>query len=290
MTKSTVTLVLALGTTGVLCGCDVEPDSALAYDTVARVEIGALRASPWGKEMLATGSIDIEGTDACATFVKSANTVTIGTGNQRLEVYIEGEIDIDTADDCAETLEKEITAKKPDDGEPRVVRAELVSDGLFAFVVGPAPLPSPSKARLEDLVDADPSPDDKPVWFTTRPDSQSKQVQHVEGWMDPAKGLDARIRVEFSDVALAAKSGAEATMFLTMLRMSDEMSDVAKGVTLNTSGDTVTADVHETEMTMKRLVAQNRNRHPSSRKALKKRRKQAKENGGFSISFGAHED
>ncbi len=296
MTKSSVALALALGTTGALSGCDVEPDSALAYDTVARVELDALQASSWGKEMLGTGNIDVDvdGSDACGTFVKSAKTLTVGTGSDRIEVYVEGKLDADAAEDCADTLEKELSAKKPDDGEkPQVLRAELVADGVFAFVVGPAPLPRPSRARLKDLLDADPSPDGKPMWFTTRPGSKSKELQYAEGWMDPAKGLDAHVSVEFTGEALAAKSGAEATMFLTMLRMSDEMSDVAKSIELKTSGNTITAEVHATEKTMKKLVAQSSGDHKPHAKIREhrgKHSKNGKQESGISFSFSTDED
>lgn len=293
MTKSSVALALALGTTGALSGCDVEPDSALAYDTVARVELDALQASAWGKEILGTGNVNVnvEGSDACGTFVKSAKTVTVGTGSERIEVYVEGKLDADAADDCADALEKELTAKKPTGGEkPKVLRAELIADGVFAFVVGPAPLPRPSRARLKDLIDADPSPDGKPIWFTTRPGSNSKQLQYAEGWMDPAKGLDAHVSVEFTAEALAAKSGAEATMFLTMLRMSDEMSDVAKSINIKTSGNTITADVHATAKTMKKLVAQTSGDHKPSAEIREHHGKQTKGKSGVSFSFGTDED
>lgn len=293
MTKSSAALALALGTAGVLCGCDVEPDSALAYDTVARVELDALQASAWGKEMLGTGNVNvnIEGSDACGTFVKSAKTLTVGTGSDRIEVYVEGKLDPDAADDCAEALEKELTAKKPKDGDkPKALRAELVADGVFAFVVGPAPLPRPSRARLKDLLDADPSPDGKPIWFTTRPGSKSKELQYAEGWLDPAKGLHAHVSVEFTGEALAAKSGAEATMFLTMLRMSDEMSEVAKSIDLKTSGNTITADVHATTKTMKKLVAQSSSDHNASAEIREHHRKHGKDKSGVSFSFSTDKD
>lgn len=294
MTKSAVALALAVGTSAALLGCDVEPDSALAYDTVARIELAALQASPWGKEILGTGNVNvnIEGSDACGTFVKSAKALTVGTGSDRIEVYVEGKIDADAAEDCAEALEDELTAKKPTDGKkPQVLRAEMVTSGVFAFVVGPAPLPRPSRARLKDLMDADPSPDGKPIWFTTRPGGKSKELQYAEGWMDPGKGLDAHVSVEFTAEALAAKSGAEATMFLTMLRMSDEMSDVAKSIELKTAGNTISADVHATAKTMKKLVAQADSDHKPNAKIRERHRKQAEgKKSGISFSFGTEED
>ncbi|MEM6290542.1 MAG: hypothetical protein AAGA54_04725 [Myxococcota bacterium] len=287
MKNLAATLTLACATAGLLAGCDVEPGSALEYDTVARIDLGAMKASPWGKEMLGSSAIDvdIDGSDACADLVNAAETVTVGTGQGRVEVYVQGPIDADAADDCLAVIEKDLADDPVEKGEtPKSIRGESIGKKTFAFVVGSEPLPAPSKARLKDLTDADPSPHGEPMWFVARPAGKS-DIQYAEAWMSPKKGLDGHLSIEFADEAKAAKIGAEATMALTMLKMSDEAGDFAKAIDLDLSGATMSADVHASTKTMKAVLKNSGKPHekpsPEEIEAMHKRARK----DGHSISF-----
>ena len=285
----TAAIVLASVTAGLLVGCDAEPGSAFEYDTVARVDLDAVRSSAWGKNLLEGDSVQIsvDGSHDCEALVADTDAVTLGTGRDRVEIYVEGSFASKAVDDCIDALEADFSKEKPKKGETRhAFKSKTLGQGMFAIVVGPAPLPTPSRDRLDDLLDADPSPADEPIWFTARPDKATEELRYVEGWLDPSKGLDAHVGVEFSDDAVAAKNGAEATMFLTAMRFSDEMSAFANAVDLDTSGNTVSADVHASADTMKALMKSSSKRSKADGMTIEEAKKYRKGKSGVSFSFG----
>lgn len=287
-------IVLASVTAGLLVGCDAEPGSAFEYDTVARVDLDALRSSSWGKDMFEGDSVQIsvDGSQDCEALVANTDTVTLGTGADRVEIYVEGTFSAKAVGACVDALEADFAKKKTEKGEtPHALKSKMLGNGMFAIVVGPGPLPTPSRDRLDDLLDADPSPADEPIWFTARPDSATEELRYVEGWLNPAKGLDAHVGIEFADETVAAKTGAEATMFLTAMKFSDETSALARTVELDTSGNTINADVHASADTMKAfLQASSKRSKPDGAEIeaeLKRAKKRSKGKSGVSFSFGS---
>lgn len=282
-------IVLVSVTAGLLVGCDVEPGSAFEYDTVARLDLDALRGSPWAKDMFQHGrvQISVDGSHDCEALVDDIDAVTLGTGNDRVEIYMEGSFSTKAIDACVDAVRDDFSKKKTKRGEkPRSLKSKTLGNGTFAVVIGAGALPTPSRDRLSDLLDADPSPSDQPIWFTARPGDASEDVRYVEGWLDPKKGLDAHVGVEFVDDALAAKTGAEATMFLTAMRLSDETSALAKAVALETSGGTISADVQASSDTMKAFMKASSMKASGKGMTADEAKKHAKGRGSVSFSFG----
>ena len=286
-------IVLASITAGLLVGCDVEPGSAFEYDTVAHLDLDALRSSPWAKGMFEDGNIQIsvDGSHDCEALVDDTDAVTLGTGSDRVEIYLEGSFSSKEVDACIGALEDDFAKKKTEKGEkPHKLKSKALGKGMFAVVIGTGTLPTPSRDRLSDLLDADPSPSDEPIWFTGRPDDSGEKVRYVEGWLNPKKGFDAHVGIEFADEATAAKTGAEATMFLTAMRLSDDTSEMAKAVQLDASGNTLSADVHASSDTMKAFMKASSMKASGKGMTAEEAKKHAKEHGkgtgSVSFSFG----
>lgn len=257
------------------------------------MDLDALRGSPWAKDMFEDGNIQIsvDGSHDCEALVDDTDAVTLGTGNDRVEIYVEGSFSAKEVDACIDALRDDFAKQKPEKGEkPHTLKSKVLGNGMFAVVIGTGTLPTPSRDRLSDLLDADPSPSDEPIWFTARPGDTSEDVRYVEGWLNPKKGLDAHVGIEFADEALAAKTGAEATMFLTAMRLSDETSAMAKAVALDTSGSTISADVHATSDTMKAFMKASSMKASGKGMTAEEAKKHAKEHGkgkgSVSFSFG----
>ena len=258
-----------------LAACDVDPASALDYDAVGHIELQALESSSWAKGVLKGGTVRFtaggKDSDACGRLLKQADAVTFGVGHQRAELYLEGSLDKGDAQTCLDALADDL-----DKGDE--IHSATLRGGVLAVAIGPAPLPAPTAARMRDLLDSDPSPkSDQPIWFVVDRAAKSGDFKYIEGWVDPRKGLDAHVQVDFADESAATKRHAEAALALTAAKMSGELGELAKRVKLSTAGETITADVRAPARVMETLMTEGK----------KKGDKDGKAKASFNFSIGS---
>jgi hypothetical protein len=260
-------LLLVGAAAAVLPACDVEPSSAIDYDVVAHVELARLQKAPWiAKAMEGGGSAAINLTTddgkkstlpTCAEVLKTAESLTLGTGNERVELYVEGALSKKDTQKCFDELKASFAdgKSKTKSGKKETVRTAVLGDSLVAVTIGAAPLPAPTRARLKDLLDAEPSNSGKEAaWFTMHKGTDSGDVKYAEGWANADKGLDAHVQFEMKDEAKAAEVQGEVSATLLALKLSGEMADLAKAVKIASSGDTITADVKASDKQMQKMV------------------------------------
>jgi hypothetical protein len=269
----------AITTAAILAGgCDAE-DTPLDYDAVGHIDVRAMRASQWVSAVIGKGAIgpniEISGDldRACIEVLGQAEAVTVGTGQKKLEVYVQGPRDSKVAQTCIASLKQ--LAK---DDAARL-EARWIADDVLAIGAGPDTLPNTSGARLESLRAFEPSATGgKTAWWVARNVAGKAGIEYVEGWADVGKGFDAHVSVQFDSEAAASKTHGELSLGLTALRLSGEMSELISAVALEAGGDTVTADVHATETQMRKLVARSQSQSQPGKKPGA--------HGSFKISIG----
>lgn len=297
--------LLVGGIAASLTACDVEPTSAIDYDAVAHFDLATLKASPWAKRALAGDSFQLSWSadgksksKACVELLRHTDALTLGVGHERVEVYASGSLATSGAQACIDEIRDHLAtearakakagkkAKGKASSRPDAVRGEILGDDLVAIVVGPEPLPAPSRARLGDLLATAPSASGtEPLWLTAHPDGKDGELKYIEGWADPATGLDAHLHLELPDAAKAAELHGQAQLALTALRLSGELGGLGSAIELTQAGDTITADVHATQEQMKSAmkaskVSARADTEPGSEPETKR-------GTSFSFSFGS---
>lgn len=256
MTTPTPSLALGLCLLGlVAAGCDSDTSSPADYRIVAHADIGALKAAPWIADAMKGDKIDLSGDlGACAPLVLDATAVTLGVNEDAFEVYVEGKFTAKQATACADHVATTLV-KKGAKADEKVETAQL-GDGLFAVYRGAF---KPSRTRLKGLVAADPTPAGKQaLWVVAHDDANKGEVEHVEAWATAGKGLDAHVEVHFDSAKAAAEIYGQAAMGLAALRLSDDMGDLAKAISVSSGGDTVTAEIHASNDLVRKLMAESR--------------------------------
>ena len=257
-------LLFAGASAALLAGCDVEPGSAMDYDLVAHVDLHRLQKASWVKKAMEGGSTEIKlhpdgknTTETCTALLEEADALTMGTGNDRVEIYVEGKFDDARTDKCFDELKAQFAGgkAKTESGKAQKVRTVELGDALVGVAIGPDPLPVPSKARLQDLLDAEPSQSgNEALWFTVQNGPKNENVKYAEGWANTDKGFAAHVQLELKDAATATELHAQAQAILFALKVSSDTADLVKGIKLKASGDTITADVSATEKLMSKAV------------------------------------
>src|SRR5690606_29403699 len=143
---------------------------------------------PWVKKVFEGGSTKIElngksSTPTCTALLKDARAVTLGTGNDRVEIYVEGTVDRKRVDACFGELKAEVEGKKAktDNGKAKKVRTAVLGDALVGVAIGPEPLATPDKSRMKDLLDAEPSQSgNEAFWFTVQNGPKQGDVKYAE--------------------------------------------------------------------------------------------------------------
>lgn len=242
-------------------GCDAEAPGGggpIDYRAVGHVDIDAVKTAPWMKGALKDGKLEVHGElGACEDVVQKAKTVTFGAKEDAFEVYIGGSFGADEANACADFIDAKVAAEAGRlDGKPKP-EATLLAEGVFVVFGGGL---TPSRDRLEDLMDADPS-SGQPMWVTANMTGKGKPVERFEAWADPTKGMKAHAEVVFADEAKASEIYGQAVLGLTAMRMSDEVGELASAVDLDSSGKSMTAEVSLSTAQMKTLVAKSQARH-----------------------------
>ncbi len=244
-------LALALSAT---VGCDSEaPTSATDYRAIAHVDLDAAGSAPWVKKAIGTDSLDIGGDlGPCADIVDAATSVTVGHKEGEFEVYVTGKLEADKADACADHIEKmaKKSSKHRSGDEPEAV---ILDDDLFAIYHGT----TPSRARFETLLAADPSPSGKPMWVVAQPDAKTTKApfSYVQAWADTAKGFNAHVDVQLKDETTATELYGKAMLGLAAVQMSGEADELVKGLKLSNRGDTLTADMHVSPKDMTSIIS-----------------------------------
>lgn len=250
-------------------GCDLESTSAIEYEAVVHVDVATFQDTTWAKKAMQTGTFEFS-TDpkskdalrldskACGSLLKDLDAVTLGAGHDRLELYLEGTLG-GQATTCFDELEARVAAKKTaskgTSSAPDTVRIDRLSKAVVGIVIGPAPLPTPSIQRLDDLLDAHPgTTGHEPLWFTVRGDATEEGFESLEGWADPSQGLDARMVLELKNAEKANLLQSQASLAITALQLSGDAPDLGQIVRLSASGNTLTADVHATEAQIVKLM------------------------------------
>ena len=234
-------LVLATST-----GCDTEagadhPD----YKAVAHLDLDAAGSAPWVRALLASHDVELDADGelgACGPVLKAATSITAGGSEDKFEVYVTGAFDSKTTDACIDFIEDKASKSLGRHGhdEPEVVQ---LSDDLLALHSSGL---TPSRARMESLLDSDPSPAGQPMWIIAQPDAArgKHQVGYVQAWAKTAGGLDAHVEVQFNDEARSTELYGKAMLGLTALQLSGEMDGLADGIKLERKGDTLVANLH----------------------------------------------
>lgn len=216
------------------------------YTAVGHVEIARVRGVPWVADFMTKHHRDFDPMfESCAKVFHDAEAVTFGLADDRFEIYVTGDLDLDEASACGDKIDVD-----------RPASAIVLDEDLFVLYRGDI---EPDRARLEGLLARDPEPNAKhPIWMTGSAVSLShaSPVEHVQMWADPSKGLDAQAKVVFADEAKAAEIYGQATLGLTALRMSEHASELASAVDLDSSGDTMTVEIHATEDQMTEVLTE----------------------------------
>lgn len=261
--KLLVASSLALTTLG-STGCDGEaPPSASDFRAIAHVDIAAVTSSPWVKDAMGSGSLDLDADlGACADMVRAAESVTVGANDDGFEVYVIGKFDASKANACSDFIDKKVAeAKKKGKSMKMEPEAVLLDKDLFVVHGGAV---TPTDARLESLLDADPSPKGTSMWVVAQPDAKKSKepVEYIRAWANVSKGFDAHAELQFKEESKATELYGKATLGLTALQLSGEAPELADAVKLGRAGDTLTADVHADTKTMKKLVADKKKGGP----------------------------
>jgi len=280
--KLLVASSLALTTLG-STGCDGEaPPDASDFRAIGHIDISTVTASPWVKDAMGSGSLDLDADlGACAAMVRAAESVTVGANDDGFEVYVEGKFDTSKADACSDFIDGKVAeAKKKGKSMKMEPEAVLLDKDLFVIHGGAV---TPTDARLESLLAADPSPSGTSMWVIAQPDvKKSKQpVQYLRAWANLSKGFDAHAEVQFKDESKATELYGKATLGLAALQLSGEAPELTDGVKIDRAGDTLSADFHADTKTMKKLVADKKKGGPR----LKANAELDKEEGENSISI-----
>lgn len=270
----------------VCTGCDNAPKQARHYDTVARIDLQAVRASDWAKALLKDGKMPklVEG---CRDLLLRADAVTVGMGKGTTELYVEGATSASAMTTCVAHLTKE-QASTNEDGTKHAVKHEALADDLHAIVVGPEPLPTTTRARHQALLDADPGLGQRGIWLTARNAGKTSALSDIEMGLSTKDGLDGHVGLKFVEGTDAAAFAAQATVFLTAMRFSEETADVAKAVDLGVKGKTISIKVHATEAMVEAAIEAAGKDRPKASLRDEEIRKRMEEGHdfGFSFSFG----
>lgn len=236
--------------TSALAGCDSDAATSTDYRVVLHADVTALRASPLVAAALKDDALQIDGDlGACAELLRTATAVTVGADEGAFEVYVEGKFTAKAAKSCSEHVATQLAAK----GAKTDARVDttVVADGLFAVHRGPA---KPSRARMTSLRSADPSPGKQAAWLVAHDDDDKDEVEHVEAWISAGKAIDAHLDVHFDSATAATEIYGQAAIGLTALRLSSEMGELAKAISVSSAGDTLTAEFHASNELVRKLI------------------------------------
>jgi hypothetical protein len=218
-------LLLAGAAAAVLPACDVEPSSAIDYDVVAHVELARLQKAPWiAKAMEGGGSAAINLTTddgkkntlpTCAAVLKTAESLTLGTGNERVELYVEG------------ALSKKDTQKDLLDAEPSNSGKEAA---WFTMHQG---TDSGDVKYAEGWANADKGLDAH-VQFEMKDEAKAAEVQGEVS----ATLLALKLSGEMADLAKAVKIASSGDTLTADVRVSDkQMQKMVKTMSAGAGSD-----------------------------------------------------
>lgn len=256
------------------CDADMPGASDADYRAVGHLDLAAVKRTSWLKDALGDDALELPGLDACGDVLRQAKAITFGAGEDAFEVYVRGPIDAAAANACGDQIDAEMSTKARGSASEPTPEATMLADDLFVVFAGDL---TPSRSRLRSLLSVDPSPKgDQPIWMVATADGKDDPVSHVQAWADPSKGLDAHVEVQFDDAAKASEVYGQAMLGLAALRLSDEAGALASAVDLDSSGDTVTAELHATPTQLEALMKASTGKTKGKGKS------------GASIHAGAH--
>lgn len=252
MTPTTQRLALTACLTALLPpGCDSDATSASEYRVVAHADLSALARAPFVTDAMKKDAFQIGGDlGPCEALVRSASAVTLGADEGAFEIYIEGKFTAKAAAACRDHVAAELRTKGTKADER--FETTLVAEGLFAVHRGVA---KPSRARMTALLGADPSPGKQALWMVAHDDDDKDEIEHIEAWASVAKGFDAHLTAHFDSAKAATELYGQAMLGLTALRLSGELGELAKAVSLSSGGDTITAELHASSDLVRKLMA-----------------------------------
>ncbi len=231
-------------------------ETAGAFDLVAHAELKALRASPaWSSSSSGLNVGGFQGDlTTCADLLAKADALTLGANEEGFELYVEGPMDPDQAEACAQTLREEVGQK----GDEKVEALHL-DERLLAITT---PDVEPSPERLAMLVGQAPGgAAGRDLWIVGQNlddddgDDAEGGAVGLDGWMDVSDGLDAQFRVDFSDGDTARQTAGDVGTAMAAISLVPEAKELVKGVEVRAEDRALFAEVHLTAKQLEALEA-----------------------------------